>query len=121
MTTLRENRRHERRGCPEDMTVKYAYFNQAHYYDARLRNMSDGGVRITSRNELHKGAHVTIHFNTGRSARHSAVDRPRFRCVLAVVQVQWCRWLEDESAGEYEVGARYLFPVDESRQLAREE
>jgi hypothetical protein len=112
MTTSRENRRHARQGCPEDMTVKYAYFNRTQYFDARLRNVSDGGVLITSRNELHKGAFVTMHFNAGSSSRHFSALRPGLRCSLAIVQIQWCRCLEDDPTGGYEVGARYMFPVD---------
>jgi hypothetical protein len=113
MAAFGENRRHERRDCPEDMTVKYAYFNRTQYFDALLRNMSDGGVLISSRYELHKGAIVTMHFSAGSSSKHYAADRPRLRFTLALMQIQCCRWLEDEPTGGYEVGARYPFPVDE--------
>ena len=112
MADFRENRRHERWVCPEDMTVKYAHFNRTQYFDARLRNMSDGGVLITGRNALRKGTIVTMHFKSCRSKRNDSIDRPRLRCTLALLEIQWCRPAKSELFAGYEVGARYLFPLD---------
>ncbi len=112
MTTVRENRRHKRRDCPEAMTVKYTHFNQDRSYKAKLRNMSDGGVFITCRHALKKGNILTMHFTSVTTPDAAGTVRPKPRCTLALAEVQWVRPLADDPSAGYEVGARYLFPMD---------
>ena len=107
MGTLLEKRCEDRQKC--DAEVKWAYFNKADFFNARLRNFSGGGSYLECAQPLIPGATILIRLQANVSSNESAPGR--ILRTTALGEVKWCRELRTEPAHRFGIGVRYHIPV----------
>lgn len=107
MGALSEKRCEDRQNC--DAEVKWAYFNKADFFNARLLNFSGGGSYIECAQPLIPGATILIRLQTSAS---SAGEPPsRNMRTTALGEVKWCRELHAGQSQRFGIGVRYHIPV----------
>ena len=99
-----EKRRHVRHRC--EAVIKWSYFNQEVYFNARLINFSDDGVYFEADRELKPGVSIFLDMKTISSTMVRSKDHQRPRSV-SLGEVQWCIDLSERHQARYGVGVRF--------------
>jgi hypothetical protein len=101
-----EKRRHARHKC--QAVIKWSYFNQDVYFDARLINFSDDGVYFETGRELKPGVSIFLDMKRVSSSMIEPKDHQRPKSV-SLGEVRWCSDLSRKDQNIYGVGVRFPF------------
>jgi hypothetical protein len=103
-----EKRRHERHKC--QAVIKWTYFNQDVYFDAKLINFSNDGVYFETGRELELKPGVSIFLDMKRISssmiESKCHQRPKS---VSLGEVRWCADLSRRDQNIYGIGVRFLF------------
>lgn len=101
----------EKRECkrfPFRANVRFAYFNQKKFYDARLLGFSEGGISFYSKTPIKVGTTILIKLEQISNSPCKDLELKGLK-TISLVETRWCR----EVAGpynleEYEIGAKFF-------------
>ncbi|NNL77480.1 MAG: PilZ domain-containing protein [Desulfobacterales bacterium] len=102
-----EKRRQLRHKC--EATIEWSYFNKDIYFDAKLRNFSEGGVYLETVHDLKPGATIFMKMNMVSSIKIDSLNHKRPRSVT-MGEVKWRIDLSESDQSYYGVGVRYPIP-----------
>ena len=104
-TLVKEKRRMEERyNC--EAKIKWSYFNNSSFYDAKILNFSRNGIYFETPHEIKPGRTVLIRVETFPSKNIRLKDHEFLRTVT-LGDVKWCNELFADDVSHFGVGVRH--------------
>ena len=92
-----------------EAVIKWSYFNQEVYFDAKLINFSENGLYFETGRELKPGVSIFLDMKRISLSMVKSKDHQRPRSV-SLGEVQYCIDLSGRHQSCYGVGVRFPFP-----------
>jgi hypothetical protein len=99
-----EKRMYERYNC--EALIKWSYFNQDRFFDAKILNFSRNGFYFETSYEIGPKATIFIRLETLFTKNMRLTEQERLRTV-SIAEVRWCHELSKDNLSYYAVGVRH--------------
>ena len=100
----------EKRECqrhPYEASVRFAFFNQNQFHQAKLLGFSESGISFNSRTPIKVGTTIIIKLEDLSDGLHMEMGSKGLK-TISLVETRWCRDVGGEYASEYEVGGKFF-------------
>ena len=99
-----EKREYERYNC--EAPIKWSYFNQNRFFDAKILNFSKNGLYFETSYEIGPKATIFIRLETLFTKNMSLTEHECLRTV-SISEVRWCHEISNDDISYYAVGVRH--------------
>lgn len=99
-----EKRGYERYNC--EALIKWSYFNQNRFFDAKILNFSRNGLYFETSYEIGPKATIFIRLETPFTKTESLTGHECLRTV-SISEVRWCHEISKNDISYYAVGVRH--------------
>lgn len=104
LTEHAEKRGYERYNC--EAPIKWSYFNQNRFFDAKILNFSRNGLYFETSYEIGPKATIFIRLQTLVTKNASITEKEYLRTV-SIGEVRWCHEISKDDINYYAVGVRH--------------
>lgn len=99
-----EKRVYERYNC--EASIKWSYFNQDRFFDAKILNFSRNGFYFETSYEIGPKATIFIRLETPFTKNVFLTEQECLRTV-SIGEVRWCHEISKDDISYYAVGVRH--------------